>query len=158
MIVADTWTLLFWRSVFGALFLLSALVRQEGQGVLGAIRGIRWPGGAVAVLSTGIILTYLSALRLTAVADVMIIQATLPFVVAGLAWLAMRERASRPTLVASAVATVGVAAMLGGRPCRQSVGRDVCVTTTVFYAGSSCCCVGIGTPMTPARRALPGPW
>ena len=46
----------------------------------------------------------------------MIIQATLPFVVAGLAWLVMRERASRPTLVASAVASVGVAVMLAGRP------------------------------------------
>ena len=136
LIVADTWTLLFWRSVFGALFLLSALVRQEGQGVLGAIRGMRWPGWAVAILSTGIILTYLSALRLTAVADVMIIQATLPFVVAGLAWLAMRERASRPTLVASAVATVGVAAMLGGAPLAGNPwGVTLAFAATVFYAG-----------------------
>ena len=66
------------------------------------------------ILSTFVILTYMAALRLTAVADVMIIQATVPFVVAGLAWLAMRERASRPTLVASALATIGVAVMLGG--------------------------------------------
>lgn len=136
LIVADTWTLLFWRSVFGAIFLLTVLVRQEGPGVLGAIRGMRWPGWGVAILSTGVILTYLSALRLATVADVMIIQATLPFVVAGLAWLAMRERASRPTLAASAVATIGVAVMLGGAPLAgNSWGVALAFATTAIYAG-----------------------
>jgi drug/metabolite transporter (DMT)-like permease len=136
LIVADTWTLLFWRSVFGALFLLTVLVRQERQGVLRAIRTMGWPGWAVSMLSTGIILTYLTALRLTAVADVMIIQATLPFVVAGLAWLAMRERASRPTIVASALATIGVVVMLGGAPLAGNPWGDaLAFVTTVIYAG-----------------------
>ena len=88
LISADTWTLLFWRSVFGALFLLAVLVRQERLGALRTIGTMGRPGWVVAILSTIVILTYISALRLTAVADVMIIQATLPFVVAGLAWLA----------------------------------------------------------------------
>src|SRR5262245_31586437 len=136
IIVADTWTLLFWRSVFGGLFLLIALVRQEGQGALGAIRTMGWPGWSVAILSTIIILTYMAALRLTAVADVMIIQAIVPFVVAGLAWLAMRERASRPTLVASALAAVGVVVMLGGAPLRGNPwGVVMAFATMMAYAG-----------------------
>ena len=136
LIDADTWTLLFWRSVFGALFLLIALVRQEGQGALGAIRAMGWPGWSVAILATIVILTYMAALRLTAVADVMIIQATVPFVVAGLAWLAMRERASRPTLVASALATIGVAVMLGGAPLAGNPwGVAMAFATMVAYAG-----------------------
>lgn len=136
LITADTWTLLFWRSVFGALFLMAALVWQEGPGALRAIATMGWPGWAVAILSTGIILTYLSALRLTAVADVMIIQATLPFVVAGLAWLIMRERASRPTILASALATIGVAVMLAGTSLAGNPwGVTLAFVTTVFYAG-----------------------
>jgi drug/metabolite transporter (DMT)-like permease len=136
LIDADTWTLLFWRSVFGALFLLIALVRQEGQGALGAIRAMGWPGWSVAILSTIVILTYMAALRLTAVADVMIIQATVPFVVAGLAWLTMRERASRPTLVASALATIGVVVMLGGAPLAGNPwGVAMAFATMVAYAG-----------------------
>ena len=136
LIVADTWTLLFWRSVFGALFLLAVLLRQERQGPLRAIRTMGWPGWAVAILSTVIVLAYMAALRLTAVADVMIIQAIVPFVVAALAWLAMRERASRVTLVASALATVGVAVMLVGAPLVGNPwGVALAFGTMVAYAG-----------------------
>jgi drug/metabolite transporter (DMT)-like permease len=136
LIAVDTWTLLFWRSLFGALFLLVVLVRQERRGALRAIRTMGWPGWAVAILSTVVILTYFSALRLTAVADVLIIQATLPFVVAGLAWTVMRERASRATLVASGIATVGVVVMLGGAPLAGNPWGDVLAfVTTGVYAG-----------------------
>jgi drug/metabolite transporter (DMT)-like permease len=136
LIATDTWTLLFWRSVFGAVFLLAALVWQERSGVLRAIGAMGWPGWAVALLSAGIILTYLSALRLTAVADVMIIQATLPFMVAGLAWLAMRERASRSTILASALAAIGVVVMLGGAPLAGNPwGVILAFVTTGLYAG-----------------------
>lgn len=136
LIGADTWTLLFWRSVFGGLFLLIALVRQDGQGALRALGAMGWPGWSVSILATIVILTYMAALRLTAVADVMIIQATVPFVVAGLAWLAMRERASRPTLVASALATIGVAVMLVGAPLAGNPwGVAMAFATMVAYAG-----------------------
>jgi drug/metabolite transporter (DMT)-like permease len=136
LIAVDTWTLLFWRSLFGALFLLVVLVRQERRGALRAIRTMGWPGWAVAILSTIVILTYFSALRLTAVADVMIVQATLPFVVAGLAWAVMRERASRATLLASGLAAVGVVVMLGGAPLAGNPWGDVLAfVTTVVYAG-----------------------
>jgi drug/metabolite transporter (DMT)-like permease len=136
LIGADTWTLLFWRSVFGALFLLAVLVRQEGECALRAIRTMSWPGWAVAILSTIIVLSYMAALRLTAVADVMIIQATVPFVVAGLAWLAMRERSSPPTLVASGLATIGVAVMLGGAPLTGNPwGVALAFATMTAYAG-----------------------
>lgn len=136
LIGADTWTLIFWRSMFAALFLLALLVRQEGSGALRAIGTMGWPGWAVAILSTGIVLTFMSALRLTAVADVMIIQATAPFVVAGLAWLVMRERASGATIVASALATIGVGVMLGGAPLAGNPwGVILAFVMTGLYAG-----------------------
>jgi drug/metabolite transporter (DMT)-like permease len=136
LVDVDTWTLLFWRSLFGALFLLAVLVRQERRGALRAIRSMGWPGWGMAILSTLVIITYFSALRLTAVADVMIIQATLPFVVAGLAWAVMRERVSRATLLASGLAIIGVVVMLGGAPLAGNPWGDVLAfVTTVVYAG-----------------------
>jgi drug/metabolite transporter (DMT)-like permease len=135
LISVDTWTLLFWRSIFGALFLAAVLVWQERRGTLRAIRSLGWPGWSVAIFATVAMLSYLFALRLTAVADVMIIYATVPFVVAALAWLVMRERASRPTLVASAVASVGVVVMLRGAPLAGNVWGDVLAfVMTVAYA------------------------
>ena len=135
LISVDTWTLLFWRSIFGALFLAAVLVWQERRGTLRAIRSLGWPGWSVAIFVTVAMLSYLFALRLTAVADVMIIYATVPFVVAALAWLVMRERASRPTLVASAVASAGVVVMLWGAPLAGNVWGDVLAfVMTVAYA------------------------
>jgi drug/metabolite transporter (DMT)-like permease len=135
LISVDTWTLLFWRSIFGALFLAAVLVWQERWGTLRAIRSLGWPGWSVAIFATVAMLSYLFALRLTAVADVMIIYATVPFVVAALAWLGMRERASRPTLVASAVASAGVVVMLWGAPLAGNVWGDVLAfVMTVAYA------------------------
>jgi drug/metabolite transporter (DMT)-like permease len=135
LIGVDTWTLLFWRSVFGAIFLAAVLVWQQRRGTFRAIRSMGWPGWWVAMLATVAMVSYLSALRLTAVADVMIIYATVPFVVAALAWFLMRERASRPTLVASAVATIGVVVMLGGAPLAGNpLGDVLAFVMTMAYA------------------------
>jgi drug/metabolite transporter (DMT)-like permease len=125
LITVDTWTLLFWRGVFGGLFLAGVVLWQQRWHTLRAIRSMGLPGWWVALLATIAMVSYLSALRLTAVADVMIIYATVPFLVAALAWLVMRERASRPTLVASVVAAAGVAVMLGGSPLAGNPWGDV---------------------------------
>lgn len=133
LIGTDTWTLVFWRSVFGALFLAAVLVWQERRGTLRVIGTMGLPGWGVVILATIIVVSFMSALRLTA--DVMIIQATVPFMVAALAWLVMRERASRPTLVASAVATAGVFVMLGGAPLAGNPWGDVLAfVMTLAYA------------------------
>ena len=135
LIGTDTWTLVFWRSVFGALFLAAVLVWQERRGTLRVIGTMGLPGWGVVIFSTIIVVSFMGALRLTAVADVMIIQATLPFMVAALAWLVMRERASRATLLASAVATVGVVAMLGGARLAGNPWGDVLAfVMTLAYA------------------------
>ena len=57
---------------------------------------------------------YIFALTITTVANVMIVYATTPFVTAVVAWIWVREAPSRRMLVASSMALVGVAIMLGG--------------------------------------------
>jgi drug/metabolite transporter (DMT)-like permease len=54
------------------------------------------------------------ALKLTTVADVAIIYATVPFVAAGLAWIWLHERTSATTWAASALAFAGVVVTLSG--------------------------------------------
>jgi drug/metabolite transporter (DMT)-like permease len=72
-----------------------------------------WPGLLIAALSTIGMMFFINALRLTTVADVALLFAAAPFVTALFAWLAIGERASRATLIASAIACFGIVIMVG---------------------------------------------
>ena len=72
-----------------------------------------WEGVLVAICSAVATVCFLNAMRLTAVADVMVIDAAIPFVTAALAWLILGERESVWTLGATAVAFAGMAIMAG---------------------------------------------
>ena len=111
LIELDAWTMLFWRGVFGGLFIAGYIGWQYGRDTFAAFRAIGRAGLLAAACSTIATVCFINALRRTTVADVMVINATAPFITAAIAWLCTAERESRTTLVASAVAFLGVAAM-----------------------------------------------
>ncbi len=87
LIEVDAWTLLFWRGLFGGCFLAAVVVFQERGRLWQSIRATGWEGAAVAICSALATVCFLNAMRLTAVADVMVIDAAIPFVTAAMAWL-----------------------------------------------------------------------
>jgi drug/metabolite transporter (DMT)-like permease len=109
LIALDAWTLLFWRGLFGGLFIAAYIAWQQRRATLAAIRAIGGAGLMAAACSTLATICFINALRRTTVADVMVINATAPFMTAAIAWLWTAERESRATLIASAAALVGVA-------------------------------------------------
>lgn len=113
LIAVDAWTMLFWRGLFAGLFLAGMVAVRERGRVVPAVRAIGRDGVLIALCSALATVFFLNALRLSAVADVMVIDATIPFVTAGLAWLILGEREDRVTLLATIVALVGVAVMAG---------------------------------------------
>jgi drug/metabolite transporter (DMT)-like permease len=113
-IEADLMTMLFWRGVFSGAAVFAVFLVIEGQRALAVLKLLRWPAAAVAVLSATSMITGIGSLRFTSVADAMVIYATVPFMTAGLAYLAIGERPSRSTIFASFVALVGVGIMLLG--------------------------------------------
>jgi drug/metabolite transporter (DMT)-like permease len=125
LILVDVWTLLFWRGLFGGAFLAAIVVFQERGRLWPAIRAMGWEGAAVALCSAVATVCFLSAMRLTAVADVMVIDAAMPFVTAGLAWLILAERESRWTLCATVVAFAGVAIMAAPAVASGNVAGDL---------------------------------
>ena len=104
----DSWTILFWRGLFGGGLIASILVLTKGRAGLLDLAGMGRNGWLVASLSTLGMVTFIPALQLTSVSNVAIIIATGPFVAAALAWLWLREAARWQTLLASAVALCGV--------------------------------------------------
>lgn len=114
LIPADAWTTCFWRGIFGGLFisLLAAVWLRER--LWAAIRSLGWPGWLITLNNAVGMTAFITSLKLTSVADVSIIYATLPFVAAGLGWLWVRERVAPTTILASAVAAAGVLVMVSG--------------------------------------------
>jgi drug/metabolite transporter (DMT)-like permease len=105
----DSWTILFWRGMFGGAAIAAVLVLTQGRAGLRDFTGMGKSGWLVASLSTVGMVCFIPALQLTSVSNVAVIIATGPFVAAAMAWLWLREAAGRRTLLASLVALCGVA-------------------------------------------------
>lgn len=108
LITLDVWTLLFWRGIFGGLFIGAYVAWRYRNDLLGAIRAIGTAGFGVMLLSTIATICFINALRLAPVADVMTIHAALPFMTAILALVFTGEREDWTTWAASIAALVGV--------------------------------------------------
>jgi drug/metabolite transporter (DMT)-like permease len=108
LIDTDVWTMLFWRGLFGGLFIAGYILWRHGAGTAKAFRGIGRAGLVVAGCSTLATICFINALRETTVADVLVINATAPFLTAALAWAWTGHRERWTTLAASVVALIGV--------------------------------------------------
>ncbi|MBC8129369.1 MAG: DMT family transporter [Rhizobiaceae bacterium] len=114
LIDLDVWTTLGWRSLFGAAALGLILLRQRRTaGSAPASTAFGWVGWLAVLFSAVSMLGYIAALKLTSVANVLSIYATVPFVAAGIAFLWMGERPERRVVVASLVAMIGVLVVVG---------------------------------------------
>jgi drug/metabolite transporter (DMT)-like permease len=109
----DSWTILFWRGVFGGGLIAVIMVLLQGRAGLRNLIGMGKSGWLVASYSTLGMIAFIPALQLTAVSNVAILIATGPFLAAALAWIWLREVPRPRTMLASAVALCGVAIIVG---------------------------------------------
>jgi len=117
----DSWTILFWRGLFGGGLIVAIMLMLQGRAGLRDLLGMRKSGWLVASLSTLAMIAFIPSLQLTSVSNVAIIIATGPFVTAALAWVWLREVPHMRTMIASIAALCGVAIIVGN----ARVGSDV---------------------------------
>jgi len=111
----DVWTMLAGRAGFGSLFTAIAAILEWRRGQLGPRLGLGSKLAPLLIVLAAIAMSsYIAAIRITTVADVMVIYSTLPFVTAALAFVLLGEKPSARTLAASLLALAGVAIMVGG--------------------------------------------
>src|SRR5215213_5638072 len=91
----DVWTTLFWRCAFAGLLILSWCAYSTGARFMADLRALGRPGLLVAACIAVGTMSFIAALDLTSVADVLIIQATAPFVAAFLGWAWLTATPSR---------------------------------------------------------------
>jgi drug/metabolite transporter (DMT)-like permease len=113
LIPLDSFTLLAWRGIFGAISLLIVIVAFRGRNWWREFTGM---GKAellyIAVTVAGMIM-FITSLGHTSVAHGAVIYATIPFLAAGLGWLFLGEVPRRNALLASFIAIAGVVIMVG---------------------------------------------
>ena len=131
----DVWSTMFWRCAFAGAAILVWLVCSTGSQFVAGVRGLGLPGLAVATSVAIATMSFVAALQLTSVANVLIIQATAPFVAAllGRAWL--KESVDTAVLVASGTAFLGVGIMVAGSIGHGSIAGDLlALLMTLGYA------------------------
>lgn len=135
-ISTDLMTMLFVRGLFSGAAVMAIFFMIEGRRGFAILRSLGWPALAVACLSAGGMITGIGSFRFTSVANSMVIYATVPFITAGIAYLAIGERPTASTLVASLVALLGVIVMLSGSEWGGGLfGMGLAVIMTFCMAG-----------------------
>jgi len=109
----DSWTILFWRGLFGGSPIAVIMVLLQGRAGLRDLIGMSASGWLVSLYSTLGMIAFIPSLQLTSVSNVAIIIATGPFLAAALAWIWLGEIPRRRTMLASVVALCGVAIIVG---------------------------------------------
>jgi drug/metabolite transporter (DMT)-like permease len=130
----DAATLLVWRGCFGALGLLGFMALSGGNHGLRGFARLGAPGLLYSAVSAAGMVCFITSLRYTSVAHNSVIYASVPFMAAGLAWLALRERPSRSAVVASGVALAGVGLMMGWGADGGLLGDVLAVVMTLGMA------------------------
>jgi drug/metabolite transporter (DMT)-like permease len=135
----DAWTIVFWRSLFAASFLLLFMLWRDGpRATVQMFRGMGWAGLGVACCFGIASSSFVIALQHTTVANILLIQAAAPLFAALLAWALFRERVNVATWIAIAAVICGVAIMVSASFSGQvsPVGDGLALLITVLFSSA----------------------
>jgi drug/metabolite transporter (DMT)-like permease len=132
----DTWTVVLWRSVWAAAFLITFLLVRDGRKAPDAFKAMGWPGLVVALCFMTASISFVQAIALTTVANVILINATVPLVAALIARIFLGEIISGATWAAIAAVIAGVAIMVsdGSGGSSSLVGNLLALLITFVFA------------------------
>jgi drug/metabolite transporter (DMT)-like permease len=136
LVDTDTWTTVFWRSIFAAVFLLGVTIVQEGRAAWPRVHriggGMGWAGVAMALCFATASTCFINALARTTVANTLVIQSTSPFIAALLGWAWMGERVRRRSWIAMAAALAGATVMAAHSWGVGSIAGDLLALVTAI--------------------------
>lgn len=116
----DAWAIVFWRSIFMALFVAVVLVILHGRSILTEVRGIGPAGCVAAVCLAAQIYFFILALHNTSTAHTFVLMSIAPLVTALAGRLILGERVAWSTWIAIGVALAGIGVMFGDGFAAQS--------------------------------------
>ncbi|HEX4886100.1 MAG TPA: DMT family transporter [Casimicrobiaceae bacterium] len=107
----DAWEIVFWRSLFMALFVAGTLIVMHGRAMPAAVRSVGWPGLLSAAFLAGQFFLFIASLTRTTVANTFVLMSVSPFLAALAARLFLGERVPMRTWIAMTAAFAGMVVM-----------------------------------------------
>ena len=138
--VTDSWTVIFWRSLCAAVFLLGFMLQREGwAGTRRMFVSMGLPGVGVAMCFATASTAFVVALAHTTVANILLMQAGAPLFAAMMAYVLFRERVGVATWSAIAAVIAGMAIMVSASIAGRvsPVGDGLAVLISVAFAAAT---------------------
>lgn len=111
--VTDSWTIIFWRSLCAAIFLLGFMFRRDGvRGTVTLFRDMGWAGIGVGMCFATASTSFIVALSHTTVANILLMQAGSPLFAALMMFVLFRERVGTATWIAIGAVMTGITVMV----------------------------------------------
>jgi len=114
LISTDAWTISCWRGLIGGLLITGYVALTHQRGASANPFRLGWKGWLLATVGSMSSLAFIFAFKLTFIANVAIIYATVPFMAAALGWLLVGEKTNFRTTVSAALCVVGVVIVVQG--------------------------------------------
>jgi len=134
--IANAWEIVFWRSLFMALFVAGVLGVMHGRQMPRAVVAAGWPGMVSGFFLAGSFFFFIGSLTRTTVANTFVLMSVSPFLAAIAGRLVLREEVPARTWLAMTVAFAGMVVMFADS---LDAGR---LTGNLLALGVSCCFAG----------------
>ena len=133
---ASNWQINLYRALSSTIVVFFILLFQYRRKVFSKIHTIGRPGlvGGCLLATAGI--CFIQSLTTTTVANTLFILSAIPIITAGLAWVFLKERLERVTVITMMIAVAGISVMVAeGFGIGSSYGNLMALITAVSFAG-----------------------
>ena len=134
--ITNAWEIVFWRSLFMALFVAGVLAVIHGRRMPQAVVAVGRPGVVSGLFLAGTFFFFIGSLTRTTVANTFVLMSVSPFLAAIAGRIVLRERVPPRTWIAMAVAFAGIVVMFADS---LDAGR---LSGNLLALGVSCCFAG----------------
>jgi drug/metabolite transporter (DMT)-like permease len=109
--ITNAWEIVFWRSLFMALFVAGTLLAMHGRRMPAQVLSVGWPGAFSGLFLAGTFFFYIGSLTRTTVANTSVLMSVSPFLAALAGRLLLREAVPARTWIAMSAAFAGIVVM-----------------------------------------------
>ncbi len=133
--ISDAWEIVFWRSLFMALFVAVTLAVMHRRRMPRAVAAVGWPGWLAGAFLAGQFFLFIASLTRTTVANTFVLMSISPFLAALAARMFLHERVPMRTWIAMTVAFAGIIIMFADSlDAGRLAGNLLAIGVSVLFA------------------------